>query len=135
MNQSKSQVFRCFVRKRAGFDVEAQGLYRDLREQLGVEGLRGLTIFHRYDAQGLQPAVFEQAKGTVFSEPQVDAVYDGDFPRRHMISGGQSDAVSFVCGYYVMLRIDPVFIHQIIADRFQLRIRNARIKIAAYYIQ
>ncbi len=76
-----SQVFRCFVRKRPGFDVEAQGLYRDLREQLGVEGLRGLTIFHRYDAQGLQPAVFEQAKGTVFSEPQVDAVYDGDFPR------------------------------------------------------
>ena len=76
-----SQVFRCFVRKRPGFDVEAQGLYRDLREQLGVAGLRGLTIFHRYDAQGLQPAVFEQAKGTVFSEPQVDAVYDGDFPR------------------------------------------------------
>ncbi|MCI8807404.1 MAG: phosphoribosylformylglycinamidine synthase [Oscillospiraceae bacterium] len=76
-----SQVFRCFVRKRPGFDVEAQGLCRDLREQLGVEGLRGLTIFHRYDAQGLQPAVFEQAKGTVFSEPQVDAVYDGDFPR------------------------------------------------------
>lgn len=73
MNQSKSQVFRCFVRKRAGFDVEAQGLYRDLREQLGVQGLTGLTIFNRYDVEGVTPEVYEQAKGGVFAEPQVDA--------------------------------------------------------------
>ena len=77
----KSQVFRCFVRKRPGFDVEAQGLCRDLREQLGIEDLNGLTIFHRYDVEGVDAGVYERAKGTVFSEPQVDAVYDGDFPR------------------------------------------------------
>ena len=77
----KSQVFRCFVRKRPGFDVEAQGLCRDLREQLGVEGLDGLTILNRYDLEGVSAAVYEQAKGTVFSEPQVDAVFDEDFPR------------------------------------------------------
>ena len=77
----KSQVFRCFVCKRPGFDVEAQGLCRDLREQLGIEDLNGLTIFHRYDVEGVDAGVYERAKGTVFSEPQVDAVYDGDFPR------------------------------------------------------
>ena len=33
-----SQVFRCFVRKRPGFDVEAQGLYRDLRSSWGWRG-------------------------------------------------------------------------------------------------
>lgn len=81
MNQSKSQVFRCFVRKRPGFDGEAQGLLRDLREQLGIGGLAGLAIFHRYDVEGVGPETYEQAKGTVFSEPQVDAVYDEDFPR------------------------------------------------------
>ena len=36
MKQSKNQVFRCYVYKRPGFDVEAQGLCRDLREQLGI---------------------------------------------------------------------------------------------------
>ena len=77
----KSQVFRCFVRKRPGFDVEAQGLCRDLREQLGIQGLDGLTIFHRYDVEGVDAGVYGQSKGTVFSEPQVDAVYDEDFPR------------------------------------------------------
>ena len=77
----KSQVFRCYVHKRPGFDVEAAGLCRDLREQLGIEGLRGLTILNRYDVEGIGDGVYEQAKGTVFSEPQVDAVYDEDFPR------------------------------------------------------
>ncbi len=77
----KSQVFRCFVRKRPGFDVEAQGLCRDLREQLGIGDLDGLAIFHRYDVEGISREVYEQAKGTVFSEPQVDAAYDEDFPR------------------------------------------------------
>ena len=76
----KSQVFRCFVCKRPGFDVEAQGLCRDLREQLGVQGLSGLTIFHRYDVEGVTPDVYGQAKGAVFAEPQVDAVYDEEFP-------------------------------------------------------
>ena len=81
MDESKSQVFRCYVRKRPGFDVEAQGLCRDLREQLGIGGLDGLTIFNRYDMEGVDPAVYAQARETVFSEPQVDAVYDEDFPR------------------------------------------------------
>ena len=75
-----SQVFRCYVYKRPGFDVEAQGLCRDLREQLGIENLSRLTILNRYDMQGIA-ATYEQAKRTVFSEPQVDAVFDEDFPR------------------------------------------------------
>ena len=29
------QVFRCYVEKRPGFDVEAMGVMRELREQLG----------------------------------------------------------------------------------------------------
>ena len=81
MSQTTSQVFRCFVCKRPGFDVEAQGLCRDLREQLGVAALEGLTIFNRYDMEGVSPDVYQQAKGAVFAEPQVDAVYDEAFPQ------------------------------------------------------
>ena len=53
----KSQVFRCFVRKRPGFDVEAQGLCRDLRGHQGIQELRGLSILNRYDIQGSARAV------------------------------------------------------------------------------
>ena len=33
------QVFRCYVEKRSGFDVEAMGVMRELREQLGIAAL------------------------------------------------------------------------------------------------
>ena len=58
MNQSNSQVSRCFVQKRPGFDVEAQGLCRDLREHLGIQELSGLSILNRYDIQGISPDVY-----------------------------------------------------------------------------
>ncbi len=81
MDQSKSQVFRCYVRKRPGFDVEAQGQLRNLREQLGIGGLDGLSVFNRYDVEGVSREVYERARETVFSEPQVDAAFDEEFPR------------------------------------------------------
>ena len=73
-------VFRCYSPKRPGFDVEAQGLCKALQEQLGVAGLKSVAILNRYDADQIDPAVYEQAKGIVFSEPQVDTVYDEVFP-------------------------------------------------------
>ncbi|MCL2588980.1 MAG: phosphoribosylformylglycinamidine synthase, partial [Oscillospiraceae bacterium] len=69
-------VFRCYVEKKPGFDVEAQGVLRSLREDLGLDTLTGLRIFHRYDAEGLDGAAWTAARETVFSEPQVDWVYD-----------------------------------------------------------
>ncbi len=73
-------VYRCFSKKKEGFDVEAQGLCRQLREQLGIDGLQSVTILNRYDVEQIDREVYERAKDIVFSEPQVDVVYDEDFP-------------------------------------------------------
>ena len=73
-------VLRCYSQKKTGFDVEAQGLLGALRDQLGIRGLESVVILNRYDADQIDPAIYEQAKGIVFSEPQVDAVYDETFP-------------------------------------------------------
>ena len=73
-------VYRCYSQKRPGFDVEAQGLCKALQEQLGIASLRSVTILNRYDADQIDPAVYQQAKAIVFSEPQVDAVYEETFP-------------------------------------------------------
>ena len=74
------QVFRCFVEKRPGFQVEAGNLLRDLREQLGLGGLTDLRIFHCYDAQGITPEIYSRAREIVFSEPMVDVCYDETLP-------------------------------------------------------
>ena len=70
-------VFRVYVEKKPGFDVEAQQLAGELRTILGLTGLKALRIVNRYDVEGISQELFDQTVPTVFSEPQVDNVaYD-----------------------------------------------------------
>ena len=73
-------VYRIFVEKREGLSPEAGNLLGDLRGFLGIENLEGVRILNRYDVEGIEPAVYEKAKHIVFSEPQVDVVWDECFP-------------------------------------------------------
>ena len=73
-------VFRCYAEKKPGFDVEARRLYGELKNELGLEGLTGVRILHRYDVEGVDQATYQAIRTTVLSEPQVDAAYDETFP-------------------------------------------------------
>ena len=73
-------VRRVFVEKRPGLNPEAAGLLADLRDFLGIHTLLGVRVLRRYDVENLEDDAFEKAKGTVFSEPQVDVLYEEDFP-------------------------------------------------------
>ncbi|MDN6271648.1 MAG: AIR synthase-related protein, partial [Bifidobacterium crudilactis] len=67
-------VFRVYVEKQSGFDVQAQQLNHELRTVLGLTGLTSLRLINRYDVEGIASALFEQSIPTVFSEPQSDTV-------------------------------------------------------------
>ena len=69
-------VYRIYVEKKPGFDGEAQGLYHELTELLGIQGLKSLRLLNRYDVEGIDRELFEKAIPTVFSEPPVDVTYD-----------------------------------------------------------
>ena len=69
-------VYRIYVEKKPGFDVEAEGLKNELVSLLGVSGLTGLRLLNRYDVEGIDEALFQQCASTVFSEPPVDDTYD-----------------------------------------------------------
>ncbi len=73
-------VYRIYVEKKPGVSPESAALLNDLRGFLGVKALEEVRILNRYDADNIDRAVFEQAKTVVFSEPQVDRVYDEAFP-------------------------------------------------------
>lgn len=92
-----SHVRRIFVEKKPGFDVEAQSLYRDLKENLGLAGLDGVRLINRYDISGISDEEYEKARTTVFAEPPVDYVYD-ETPEL----GGEDKvfAVSYLPGQY-----------------------------------
>ena len=74
-------VYRIFVEKRPGLSPEAESLLGDLRGFLGIEALAGVRILNRYDVENIDPAVYERAKRIVFSEPQVDEIWDETFPQ------------------------------------------------------
>ncbi len=72
-------VKRIFVQKKAGYDVEAKGVLADLKENLQIDKLEDVIILNRYDVEGISEEVFEKAKNTIFSEPQVDICYEEEY--------------------------------------------------------
>ena len=69
-------VYRVFVEKKQELANEAKALLSDARTLLGVTALNDVRVLNRYDAENITEELFNYAKGTVFSEPQLDVVYD-----------------------------------------------------------
>ena len=74
-------VKRIFVQKREGFDIEAKEILEDIRENLQISDLKSLKILNRYDVEGITEKVFQEAKNTIFSEPQVDICYEEEYEK------------------------------------------------------
>ena len=73
-------VKRIYVQKKPGFDVEQIDLLNDIKENLQITNLEKIVVLNRYDVEGITQEVFDQAKGTIFSEPQVDHYFVEDYP-------------------------------------------------------
>ena len=67
-------VYRVYVEKKPGQTHESDGLLKEIRDFLQIQGLTGLRVINRYDAEKLTKELFDYSVGTIFSEPQVDNV-------------------------------------------------------------
>ncbi len=70
-----AKVFRVFVEKKRGNDIEARQLQEDLVSTVGITALEDLRLINRYDAQGLSEEEFDNAVKLILSEPNLDNVY------------------------------------------------------------
>ncbi|SHJ93971.1 phosphoribosylformylglycinamidine synthase [Tepidibacter formicigenes] len=70
-----ANIKRIFVEKKYGFDVEAQHLYKDIKNNLRIDGLNGIRILNRYDIEGISDDAYYKAAVTIFSEPNIDNIY------------------------------------------------------------
>ena len=116
-------VFRVYVEKKPGFDVEAQQLAGELRTILGLTGLQGLRIVNRYDVEGISQELFDQTVPTVFSEPQVDNVaYDlPDF------AGAKVFATEFLPGQFDQRADSAAECIQLISQGERPTVRSAKV--------
>ncbi len=69
-------VYRVFVEKKEGLDNEARALLSDINSLLGINVLKALRLFNRYDVENISETLFNYSKTTVFAEPQLDNATD-----------------------------------------------------------
>ena len=75
-------VFRCYVEKKPGFNLEARQLFLALRGRLGIVALANLRAFDRFDVDEIDYPVYLNAKTSVFSQPQCDDLYEESLPQQ-----------------------------------------------------
>ena len=69
-------VYRVYVEKKKELAHEANALKNDIVNTLGIKALEDLRVINRYDVENIDKELFDYAKTTVFSEPQLDIVTD-----------------------------------------------------------
>ncbi|MEG0752886.1 MAG: phosphoribosylformylglycinamidine synthase [Angelakisella sp.] len=115
-------VYRIYVEKKKGFDVEAQGLYGEIRSLLGIKSLTALRILNRYDVEGISPDLFTSCVHTVFSEPQVDTTYTALPDHAHTVFG-----VEYLPGQFDQRADSASQCVQLISQGDRPTVRSARI--------
>ncbi len=69
-------VYRIYCEKKKGLDNEARALLGEAKSLLGVKNLESVRVLNRYDVENITEEIFAKSKRTVFSEPQLDNIYD-----------------------------------------------------------
>ncbi len=117
-------VYRVYVEKKAELAHEANTLLAEARGLLGLTALTGLRVLNRYDAENITPDLFDYAKKTVFSEPQLDVVYD-----ELKTDGQPCFAVEFLPGQFDQRADSAAQCIQIISQAERPLIRTAKVYI------
>ena len=115
-------VYRVYVEKKEGLDNEARALLGDAHALLGIDGVERVRLFNRYDAEGLTQELFDYAKTTVFSEPQLDNISD-----ELTIEGATVFAVEYLPGQFDQRADSAAQCIQIISRQERPTIRTARV--------
>ena len=92
-----AKVKRIYVEKKEDYAVAAKELKTEIREYLGIRDLERVRVLIRYDVEGIGEGTYEKALATVFSEPPVDHVYEGEFEKQE---GDRVFSVEYLPGQF-----------------------------------
>ena len=115
-------VYRIFVEKKPGFTQEADSLFFEATQMLGIKALEKVRILNRYDAENITESLFEYAVNTVFSEPQVDVASKGT-----ELGGATVFAVEYLPGQFDQRADSAAQCIQILSKGERPVIRSAKV--------
>lgn len=121
-------VFRVYVEKKPGFDVEASQLLNELQTILGIKGLQHVRVINRYDVEGISEDLFHQCVQTVFSEPFVDsATVSLSEPEENHSKDSFTFAVEFLPGQFDQRAESASECIQLISQGERPKVRSAKV--------
>ena len=115
-------VYRIFVEKKKELANEAKALLSDARSLLGIDALTDVRVINRYDAENITEELFDYAKQTVFSEPQLDVISEDPD-----LSGAYVFAVEFLPGQFDQRADSAAQCIQIISTGDRPLVRTAKV--------
>ncbi|MBQ9957670.1 MAG: phosphoribosylformylglycinamidine synthase, partial [Clostridia bacterium] len=115
-------VYRIYVEKKKELANEAAALLADIRGLLQIDGVTDLRIINRYDVENIDKELFDYAKGTVFSEPQLDIISD-----EIDLDGDVVFAVEFLPGQFDQRADSAAQCIQIISQGERPTVRTAKV--------
>ena len=71
-----SNIRSVFVEKKLGFNVEAQSLLRDFKDNLDLGNLKNVRVINKYVISEVSEENYKKALNTIFAELTVDTVYE-----------------------------------------------------------
>ncbi len=115
-------VYRVYVEKKKEHSFEARSLLSEATSLLGIKNLKKVRVINRYDAENISAELFEYAKGTVFSEPQLDIVTDSI-----EADGGYVFATEYLPGQFDQRADSAAQCIQIISKGDRPTVRSAKV--------
>ena len=121
--------YRIFVEKKEDFRVEAQNLMNDLRENVGIESLDFLRILNIYDVFNLSKEELEKRAKIVFSEVNVDKVYNSLEEVFAAVENKENIhfAVEFIPGQYDQRADSAVQCIDLLADNENFNVKSGKL--------
>lgn len=120
------KIRRLFVEKKPGFNVEAHGLLKDIKESLNINDVEDLRIINRYDIQDMEDVEYEKSKYTVFAEKTVDNVYEEELDN---VNGKRIFAVEYLPGQYDQRADSASQCIQILSQKERIKIVSSKVYI------
>ena len=62
-------VYRIFVEKKPELAHEANGLYNELKNLVGIENLTSVRVINRYDVENIEEALFDPSRSLTMFRP------------------------------------------------------------------
>lgn len=59
-------MFRVYVERKAGFQNEAERIYSEVKDFLGISGISGVRYLNRYDVENVSDEVAKAAAIRIF---------------------------------------------------------------------